>query len=208
MLRPVSLLPALVAVAATVAPTVASADPAGHSPATTGRGPRADAAATARQAAAGPEQDDPLAVTIDTLTPSYLPAQGPVRVSGTVTNRTDDRWTAVNLYAFIADDPITHRPSSPRPPSSTRPSRSATGSPTPGTFDTVDVARAGRVASSSRSGSRAVRPRRRPSPGVYWFGVHALGDADEPRDDIADGRARTFLPLVPRGRSGRSTPRS
>ena len=34
-------------------------------------------------------------------------------------------------------------------------------------------------------------------PGVYWFGIHALGEGPEPRDATADGRARTFLPLVP-----------
>ena len=33
--------------------------------------------------------------------------------------------------------------------------------------------------------------------GVYWFGVHALGNTDAARDGVADGRARTFLPLVP-----------
>ena len=43
------------------------------------------------------------------------------------------------------------------------------------------------------------------TPGVYWFGVHALGErSGEARDELflADGRARTFLPLVPPGRQG------
>ena len=44
-------------------------------------------------------------------------------------------------------------------------------------------------------------PRRRCSgadePGVYWFGVHALGTNAAGRDGVADGRARTFLPYVP-----------
>ena len=34
--------------------------------------------------------------------------------------------------------------------------------------------------------------------GVYWFGVHALGQREVPDDKVADGRARTFLPFVPR----------
>ena len=34
-------------------------------------------------------------------------------------------------------------------------------------------------------------------PGVYWIGVHALGSSPEGRDVVADGRARTFIPLVP-----------
>ena len=33
-------------------------------------------------------------------------------------------------------------------------------------------------------------------PGVYWVGVHALGANEEGRDLVADGRARTFIPLV------------
>jgi hypothetical protein len=40
------------------------------------------------------------------------------------------------------------------------------------------------------------------TPGVYWFGIHALGENAEGRDDTADGRARTFLPLVPDARTG------
>ena len=40
------------------------------------------------------------------------------------------------------------------------------------------------------------------TPGVYWFGVHALGDGPDGRDLAADGRARTFLPMVPEARIG------
>ena len=43
--------------------------------------------------------------------------------------------------------------------------------------------------------------------GVYWFGVHALGSNDAGGDAVADGRARTFLPLVPPTQPQRSTPR-
>ena len=35
--------------------------------------------------------------------------------------------------------------------------------------------------------------------GVYWIGIHALGDSAVPRDDVADGRARTFIPARPSG---------
>ena len=41
-------------------------------------------------------------------------------------------------------------------------------------------------------------------PGVYWFGVHALGTSAAGRDVVADGRARTFLPYVPA--EGRGAP--
>ena len=33
-------------------------------------------------------------------------------------------------------------------------------------------------------------------PGVYWLGVHALGTSAAGRDLVADGRARSFIPLV------------
>ena len=36
--------------------------------------------------------------------------------------------------------------------------------------------------------------------GVHWLGVHALGENVDGRDDRADGRARTFIPLVDDGR--------
>jgi hypothetical protein len=38
-----------------------------------------------------------------------------------------------------------------------------------------------------------------PEAGVYWIGVHVLGGSQSTgRDSIADGRARTFIPQVPR----------
>ena len=40
------------------------------------------------------------------------------------------------------------------------------------------------------------------TPGVYWFGVHALGEGPDGPRPGADGRARTFLPLVPPARPG------
>jgi hypothetical protein len=40
------------------------------------------------------------------------------------------------------------------------------------------------------------------APGVYWLGVQVLGSSDLGRDAAADGRARTFLPLVPERNDG------
>jgi hypothetical protein len=36
-------------------------------------------------------------------------------------------------------------------------------------------------------------------PGVYWVGVHVLGGNQDGRDGVADGRARTFMPLMKPG---------
>ncbi len=49
-----------------------------------------------------------------------------------------------------------------------------------------------RVAASPRSAISG-------DPGVYWIGVHALGASADGRDLVADGRARTFIPLVHAG---------
>ncbi|MET0838892.1 MAG: DUF6049 family protein, partial [Marmoricola sp.] len=43
------------------------------------------------------------------------------------------------------------------------------------------------------------------APGVYWIGVHALGATTEGRDVVADGRARSFIPLVPEDVARRRT---
>src|SRR3954468_16113443 len=51
--------------------------------------------------------DAPLSITIDRLSPSSIPAQGKVRISGWVTNDSDETWSAINVHAFISDEPIT-----------------------------------------------------------------------------------------------------
>ncbi len=206
MRHPWSLLPALLAVAATTMPTVASADPGSPLP-DQDRAVPASRAATApvRQAAqpARRQGESALEVTIDALSPSYLPAQGPVRVKGTLTNHTDERWVAINLHLFIADTPITS-PSELAEAAELDPAVAVGDRITaPGTFDTVTTLEPGASAPFSISVGRSALGVT--EPGVYWFGVHALGESDEPRDAIADGRARTFLPLVPRGRGSVNT---
>ncbi|HET7196717.1 MAG TPA: DUF6049 family protein [Nocardioides sp.] len=200
MRRPWSLLPALLAVAATTIPSTAFADPSltlpdqDHAVPTSSR-----AAATVRHVSPpAPRRDETdLGVTIDALSPSYLPAQGPVRVNGTLTNNTHDRWVAINVHLFIGDAPIT---------SSAELAKATELDPAepvgdritaPGTFATVPSLKPGASAQFSIKVSRSDLGVNQ--PGVYWFGVHALGESSQPRDDIADGRARTFLPLVPRG---------
>jgi hypothetical protein len=183
------------AVAATTTPTVASADP----------GLALRATAVVQQAAQpAPRQgESALGVTIDALSPSYLPAQGPVRVEGTLTNHTDERWVAINLHPFIAAAPITS-PQELDEATELDPAEPVGDRITePGTFDTVPGLEPGASAPFSISVARSALGVT--EPGVYWFGVHALGESDEPRDAIADGRARTFLPLVPRGRGSVNT---
>jgi len=148
-------------------------------------------------AAAPAEEPDPLVVHLDTITP-VLPRSGDVEITGTVTNVSDDTFTRVNLHAFSSQGPII---------TSASLAESAAVDPTifvgervtvPGTFDTVDVLEPGQTASFSDT--VPVELLNIPDEaGAYWIGIHALGDGAVPRDDVADGRARTFIPARPAG---------
>ena len=157
----------------------------------------AGAPALAPAAAAPAEDPDPLVVHIDTISP-VLPTTGDVEITGTVTNTSDDTFTRVNLHAFSSQTPILD---------SGLLADSATIDPSeyvgprvtvPGTFDTVDELAPGE--SAYFSDSVPVELLGIPDDaGVYWIGIHALGDSSVPRDDVADGRARTFIPARPKG---------
>ncbi len=147
-------------------------------------------------ALAAPAADpDPLLVHIDTITP-VLPRSGDVEITGTVTNASDDTFTRVNLHAFSSQTPILD---------STSLAASAAIDPNqyvgervtvPGTFDTVDVLAPGE--SAEFSDSVPVELLGIPDQdGVHWIGIHAIGDSSVPRDEVADGRARTFIPVLP-----------
>ncbi len=145
----------------------------------------------------------PLGVTIQSLTPGSLPTTGDIVVTGTVTNRTDETWTGINLYAVAGDElegevvePM--RNAGELEQAMTTPFDEVVGEriTEPG-FDTVDeLAPGASVGYTVRVPADSVAVTR---PGVYWFGVHALGASPSVADDkVADGRARTFLPYVPR----------
>ena len=146
------------------------------------------------------EGDAPLRVTIDKLTPGYVPEVGRLELSGTVTNTSDERWGDINVHAFVDDAPLT----SAAEVAATQdiPDDAFVGDriTIPGTFDPIGGLGPGETASYSISLRRNPLPVS--DPGVYWFGAHALGNTADGRDDVADGRARTLLPLVPSG-SGR-----
>lgn len=175
MLRPLSLLPALAAVASVAAfilspPAHAEAPRARRAPAT------------------------PLAVTIDTLAPSTIPENGPIRVTGTVTNRDVETWTDVGIYAFVSEDPMTTSAELAEAAETDQDEFLGGRILTEGTYNKVDELTPGASATYSLLIPRAEL--QVDEEGVYWFGVHALGTTDAGTDDFADGRARTFLPFV------------
>src|SRR5262245_58816241 len=53
------------------------------------------------------EDDAPLSVSIDQLSPSTIPATGAVRVSGFVTNNDTETWSTINVRPFISTTPLT-----------------------------------------------------------------------------------------------------
>ena len=142
----------------------------------------------------------PLAMTIDTLSPSTIPEQGMVRVSGTITNNDTVTWSTINVYAFISDQPLTTPDQLDEAANS--PEDAVVGeriSDEQHKFLIEELAPGDHATYSLSIPRRLLEV---DTPGVYWFGVHALGDGPEGRDLTADGRARTFLPLVPPARLG------
>lgn len=164
-------------------------------------GPLAGRAAAQEEDEDDAIERDPLQVRITRLTPGVLPERGAVRVRGTIRNTSDQTWTSINVHPFVSAGAITDVGaldeavrSDPRLEVGERilSSLDAVGDLSPG--DEVDFRL--RI-------PRGVLPDA--GEGVYWFGVHALGTDDRGRDSVADGRARTFLPLVrPEGRSVRT----
>jgi hypothetical protein len=145
--------------------------------------------------AADDDAPTPLTVTLVQLTPSTIPAKGRVVLSGTVRNDSAELWSAVNVHPFISETPIT-----------TRDDLAAAAASDPalevGTrlFKDGQFASIGDLLPGQSAPFRISLPVRdlpiTGAPGVYWIGVHALGQDAAGRDGVADGRARTFIPLV------------
>lgn len=160
-------------------------------------GAGAGLAAAPAAAAAAAEDPDPLVVHIETISPE-LPRNGDVEITGTVTNVSDETFTRVNLHAFSAQTPILDAAT--LKASLTVPASEFVGQrvTAPGTFDTVDTLAPGQTETFTDTVPVELFETSG-QPGVYWIGIHALGDSSVPRDDIADGRARTFIPMRPTG---------
>jgi uncharacterized protein DUF6049 len=151
------------------------------------------APATAKSPAPG----TPLLITIDSLTPGEIPEQGPIQVRGSVTNRDDEAWSDVDLYPFISSSPIRSRAALTE--AAALPADEYVGDRILEVEATVDVLQPGSSSTFTITVPRSlIDDYIGGAPGVYWFGVHAIGaSASLPRDTFADGRARTFVPLVP-----------
>ncbi|NGN95040.1 hypothetical protein G5C66_20170 [Nocardioides sp. KC13] len=140
-----------------------------------------------------PAETDPLAVSIDELDTVSLDGRtkGRITVRGKVVNTTEDEWNGVRIYPFIGDTPMTT--SEELAEAAKMPADALVGERivAEGAYATVPDLAPGETYSWSLKLPRKLL--HVTQAGVYWFGVHALG---APSPTTADGRARTFLPLV------------
>ncbi|NUR07122.1 MAG: hypothetical protein HOQ45_08935 [Nocardioidaceae bacterium] len=138
----------------------------------------------------------PLRVSIETLTPSAIPEHGRVTLSGTVTNRSDHTWNNLKAYLLVSSSPITDRAQLADAADSDPAAEVGGRLASEGLYEVLGDLEPGAAVPYQLS-----VPRQDlgidGSPGVYWVGVHVLGEDDNGRDSVADGRARTFMPLVP-----------
>lgn len=147
-------------------------------------------------AAAADDQSSALSVQITSLSPAVIPRHGPIVIHGVIRNDTDETWTRLNVYPLTAYNPMT-----------TRSAVEAAALTDPDTTDfgqrLVDLGRpVGDLVPGASTTFHLRVPRKQlqisGAPGVYWLGAHVLGENPEGRDNVADGRARTFIPLLPR----------
>ncbi|HET6563075.1 MAG TPA: DUF6049 family protein [Marmoricola sp.] len=136
---------------------------------------------------------DPLRVVIDRLTPSTVPERGDVRAAGTISNRSDEPWGNLKVYFLRSTEPITD------PAELT--TAAAGGCIGAGTRIIDPLVEVPDLNPGGSTRFRITVPRSAlelsGAPGVYEVGIHVLGESSAGRVDGADGRACTFLPLVP-----------
>ena len=143
----------------------------------------------------------PLRVSIQTLAPATIPRRGRVTLTGEITNRSQETWHALNVYMLTSPTPIRSRAELAQAANSDADSQVGARRAAPGLYDEVGDLPPG------ESVPYRLSVRRRDlgisgEAGVYWVGVHVLGAEDSgKRDTVADGRARTFMPLLPAPKS-------
>ena len=145
---------------------------------------------TVRQAV----DEDPLEVTLQTLTPSVIPHRGPIELSGLIVNRSDETWTDLKIYPWRSVTPISTVVDLDLA-AETDPELSV-GTRIIETYEVVDELPPGGSTTFHLTVPRSQLGIENSATGVYWMGVQVLATSDEGRDEFTDGRARTFIPLL------------
>jgi hypothetical protein len=133
---------------------------------------------------------DPLTLTIDSMSPPT--SDGDVQLSGRITNVDTQTWHDIQIIPCLSDSPI--QTTSALADAVKAPSNAVVCKRKPAVFTKIDQLDTGTTTTWTLTVPRSVLPHIH--GGVYWFGVHALGTSDAGVSVNADGRARTFLPLV------------
>jgi hypothetical protein len=198
VLRPTSLPHALAVVtaAATTALLVVLGGPL--LPSAAARSGTADTVPLTTTVASTAPQDpeQPLVPRIRSITPDYVPDHGPIVIRGTVTNASDQRWTAINVHGFMGPTPITTTADLAQAARVPLDADVGHRIAVPGTFASIHSLAPGQSAHFKVRLPHATLTAT--SPGVYWFGVHVLGDNGQGGVRVAVGRDRTFLAYVPK----------
>ncbi|MDQ3616193.1 MAG: DUF6049 family protein [Actinomycetota bacterium] len=140
----------------------------------------------------------PLQVSVDSLSPAAIPSRGEITVTGQITNISDDMWSDLNVYLLTSPAPFT---------TSDELAEAALSDPASDIGNRLTAAElfdpVGDLAPGSSVGYTLSVGRKDldliGQAGVYWLGVHVLGANRDGRDSVADGRGRTFVPLMERG---------
>jgi len=148
-----------------------------------------------------PEDADPLQVVIERITPSTVPQQGRIRVTGRIVNRSDSEWSQLKVYLLTSFEPLTTPAALGDALRSDVTAEIGDRIVAPNLFALVPDLAPGESTSFRLSVPRSAMLLSG-APGVYWLGVHVLGEDERGRIDGTDGRARTFLPLVPESSTG------
>ncbi|WP_162794503.1 DUF6049 family protein [Nocardioides houyundeii] len=141
-----------------------------------------------------PQESEALRLELESLTPSVLTDAREVRMSGSITNDSDETWTSINVMPFRSLTPITDGGT--LSAAADVPVDEIVGERilTEGAYDNVEVLEPGE---SEQFEVTIPAGQLDYGDGVYWVGVHASGETEtQPRDDYTDGRARTFMPVV------------
>lgn len=145
--------------------------------------------------AAGRFPPTPLQVSMDSMSPPVIPANGTVTVTGEITNTSEEVWRDLNVYLLTSAAPIRASTdlaaASRTDPASEIGDRLTAAELYDPLGDLQPGSSAGYTLSVNRTDLQITG-----APGVYWLGVHVLGANGDGRDTIADGRARTFVPLM------------
>ncbi len=131
---------------------------------------------------------------LTSLSPSSVPKSGPLRMAGTVTNDSTEPWQAINVQAFVSRTPMTTADELAAAAATPYDADVGARLQTPHGFVTIGDLAPGQSTTFKLRVPRSELPIPE-KPGVYWVGAHALGANATGRDNLADGRARTFIPL-------------